>query len=65
MVTVPADEPVDPNGTIDWIGAYLGVAGLILFNFCWKYVSPCTSIGNWDTDDLLAKPQSQDGARHT
>lgn len=22
------------------MGAYLGVAGLILFNFVWKYVSP-------------------------
>lgn len=32
----PQDEPVDPNGKIDWVGAYLGVGGLILFNFVWK-----------------------------
>ena len=39
LVTIPADEPADPNGEIDWIGAYLGVGGLILFNFVWKYVN--------------------------
>jgi hypothetical protein len=32
----PQDEPVDPNGKIDLVGAYLGVGGLILFNFVWK-----------------------------
>ena len=36
MVTVPADEPVDPNGEVDWVGAYLGVGAIILFNFVWK-----------------------------
>lgn len=36
MVIVPGDEPVDPNGEVDWIGAYLGVGALILFNFVWK-----------------------------
>ena len=36
MVTVPEDEPVDPNGDIDWVGSYLGVGALILFNFVWK-----------------------------
>ena len=40
IVIVPADEPVDPNGDVDWIGAYLGVGALILFNFVWKYVCP-------------------------
>jgi MFS family permease len=29
-------EPMDKNGTIDYFGAFLGVAGLILFNFTWK-----------------------------
>jgi hypothetical protein len=34
---VPGEpEPLDKNGTIDFIGAYLGVGGLILFNFVWK-----------------------------
>ena len=36
MVTVPRDEPVDPKGETDWIGAYLGLGALILFNFVWK-----------------------------
>lgn len=36
IVIVEQDRPVDPNGSIDWVGAYLGVAGLILFNFVWK-----------------------------
>ena len=31
-----ADTPLDPNGKIDWVGALLGVGGLILFNFTWK-----------------------------
>jgi hypothetical protein len=38
IVTIPADDAVDPDGKVDWIGAYLGVAGLILFNFVWKCV---------------------------
>lgn len=36
IVIVGPDQPVDPSGSIDWVGAYLGVAGLILFNFVWK-----------------------------
>lgn len=46
IVTVPEDEPVDPNGEIDWAGAYLGVGGLILFNFVWKYIYPCGRLSN-------------------
>ena len=36
IIMVPADEPVDPDGRADWIGAYLGAAARILFNFVWK-----------------------------
>ncbi|PQE29397.1 efflux pump antibiotic resistance protein [Rutstroemia sp. NJR-2017a WRK4] len=36
IVTVDADTPVDPHGSVDWIGAYLGVGALILFNFVWN-----------------------------
>ena len=36
IVTVPKDDPVDPNGKIDWLGACLGVGALVLFNFVWK-----------------------------
>ncbi|KAL5343900.1 MFS general substrate transporter [Aspergillus crustosus] len=34
---VPGEkEPLDKGGKIDYIGAYLGVAGLVLFNFVWN-----------------------------
>ncbi|KAL7924334.1 major facilitator superfamily domain-containing protein [Trichoderma austrokoningii] len=36
IMVVPDDEPLDPGGTIDWVGAYLGMAGLIPFNFIWN-----------------------------
>lgn len=38
IIAVPADDSLDPHGKVDWIGSYLGVAGLLLFNFVWKYV---------------------------
>ncbi|KAH7324920.1 major facilitator superfamily domain-containing protein [Stachybotrys elegans] len=45
IVAVPAEsERMDPNGRIDFIGAYLGVAGLILFNFVWNQAP----IVGWD-----------------
>ncbi|KAF2158714.1 hypothetical protein M409DRAFT_71505 [Zasmidium cellare ATCC 36951] len=36
VVSLPWDRPVDGGGKIDWVGAYLGVGGLILFNFVWN-----------------------------
>ncbi|KAI0057295.1 MFS general substrate transporter [Artomyces pyxidatus] len=35
-LSIPADDPVDRDGSIDFVGAYLGVGGLILFNFVWN-----------------------------
>jgi len=35
-ILVPDSPRSDRNGKIDWIGAYSGVGGLILFNFVWK-----------------------------
>jgi hypothetical protein len=33
----PTDHlPTRGSGSIDWLGAYLGIGGLILFNFVWK-----------------------------
>ena len=33
---VPSEgKPMNPSGKMDYVGAYLGVAGLILFNFVW------------------------------
>ncbi|KAL2839825.1 major facilitator superfamily domain-containing protein [Aspergillus pseudoustus] len=33
---LPSDYPVDKNGEIDWVGALLGTAGLIVFNVAWN-----------------------------
>lgn len=34
---VPSEgEPFDKGAPVDWIGAYLGTTGLVLFNFVWK-----------------------------
>lgn len=39
ILVVPGEtEPLDKHGRVDYIGCYLGVAGLILFNFVWKLV---------------------------
>jgi hypothetical protein len=35
-VLLPGERPVDRGGHIDWIGASLGTAGLIVFNVAWK-----------------------------
>lgn len=40
IFVVPGEtEPLDKQGRVDYIGCYLGVGGLILFNFVWKLVS--------------------------
>jgi MFS family permease len=44
-LVVPQDTAFDPNGKVDYIGAALGVSGLILFNFVW---TQAPSVG-WDT----------------
>jgi hypothetical protein len=36
LTAVPADQPLHQTGTLDLVGAYLGLTGLILFNFVWK-----------------------------
>ena len=33
---LPRETPVHPHGKIDYIGAALGVSGLVLFNFVWN-----------------------------
>ncbi|RWA10103.1 hypothetical protein EKO27_g4998 [Xylaria grammica] len=35
-IAIQNDAPLDPHGSLDIIGAYLGVGGLILFNFVWN-----------------------------
>lgn len=36
---LPREDPVDKEGSIDYIGAALGLGSLALFNFSWKYVN--------------------------
>ncbi|KAL5091326.1 hypothetical protein Trisim1_003293 [Trichoderma cf. simile WF8] len=37
VFVVPGEtEPLDKHGRVDYIGCYLGVGGLILFNFVWN-----------------------------
>ncbi|KAL1836177.1 hypothetical protein VTJ49DRAFT_5474 [Mycothermus thermophilus] len=50
IASVPADEPVDPKGRVDYGGAYLGVGGLILFNFVWNQAP----IVGWDTPYIIS-----------
>ncbi|KAI1764709.1 MFS general substrate transporter [Hypoxylon sp. FL1150] len=33
---VPREVPVDPHGNIDWIGSFLALGGLIVFNVVWN-----------------------------
>jgi hypothetical protein len=34
---VPGEaEPFEKGGSIDYVGSYFGVGGLLLFNFVWK-----------------------------
>jgi hypothetical protein len=45
-IIVPREPtPMDPTGKIDYAGAYLGVAGLLLFNFVWTYVCAPSPVG--------------------
>jgi hypothetical protein len=36
LMILPPETPVDKGGDVDWFGAYLGLSGLVLFNFVWK-----------------------------
>jgi hypothetical protein len=35
-LVLPPESSVDKEGKVDWIGAFLGICGLVLFNFVWK-----------------------------
>lgn len=37
-LVLPEEHPVDRGGKIDYIGAFLGLSSLLLFNFTWKSV---------------------------
>ncbi|KKY15469.1 putative efflux pump antibiotic resistance [Diplodia seriata] len=47
---LPAEEAVDKDGKIDWMGIALGVSGLALFNFAWNQAP---SVG-WHTPYVIA-----------
>ncbi|KAF7954784.1 uncharacterized protein EAE97_000043 [Botrytis byssoidea] len=50
IMAVDADIPIDPKGTVDWVGSYLGVAALILFNFVWNQAP----LVGWDSPYEIA-----------
>ncbi len=49
---LPPEDPTSKSEPMDWIGSFLGISGLIIFNFVWKYVfwtlrhSICANPGN-------------------
>lgn len=36
LIVPGEEEPFDKGGSIDYVGSYFGVGGLVLFNFVWK-----------------------------
>ena len=36
LYLMPAEHPVDRGGKIDYLGAFLGLSSLLLFNVVWK-----------------------------
>jgi MFS family permease len=42
-LVLPPDTAVDKEGNVDWFGASLGLVGLVLFNFVWKYALTLSS----------------------
>ncbi|KAG0649214.1 putative MFS-type transporter [Hyphodiscus hymeniophilus] len=58
-LVVPGEpEPFDKDGKIDYVGAYLGVGGLILFNFAWKYDPLCHIIVCLKADSSAKQSQA-------
>ena len=39
-LVMPKESPVSKGEKMDWIGSVLGISGLVLFNFVWKYAIP-------------------------
>lgn len=37
---MPKEVPVSNGEKMDWTGSVLGISGLVLFNFVWKYACP-------------------------
>ncbi|PVI06245.1 MFS general substrate transporter [Periconia macrospinosa] len=53
-VVVPSEgEPLDKGGRIDYVGSYLGVAGLVLFNFVWNVISQAPAVGWTETYEYV------------
>ncbi|KAJ0414465.1 major facilitator superfamily domain-containing protein [Aspergillus carlsbadensis] len=50
FLVLPREEPVDKGGKIDWVGAGLGLSGLLLFSIAWNQ-APSTG---WDSATPIA-----------
>jgi hypothetical protein len=33
---LPKEEAGDKDGNVDWLGAFLGIGALVVFNVAWK-----------------------------
>lgn len=49
VVALPREDPVDNSGSIDYMGALLGLSALVLFNFAWNQAP---SVG-WKTSYVI------------
>ncbi|KAJ7186549.1 major facilitator superfamily domain-containing protein [Mycena filopes] len=50
LVSIPASIGVGLGGDVDWLGAFLGVAGLILFNFAFNQAP----LAGWSSPTVIA-----------
>ncbi|KAH7009655.1 major facilitator superfamily-domain-containing protein [Ilyonectria destructans] len=50
FLVLPHEVPVDKEGKIDYVGIFLGLSGLLLFNFAWNQAP---SVG-WGTPYIIA-----------
>ena len=37
-IVMPHETPMSKGESMDWTGSVLGISGIIIFNFVWKYV---------------------------
>lgn len=63
-IVIPSETAVSKEENMDWIGSVLSIAGLITFNFVWKYVlcaiHPSSTFHNMaaDTSDYSQAPKA-------
>ena len=68
-IVMPHETPVSEGESMDWTGSVLGISGIIIFNFVWKYVpsSPLPTLLDIaaNTSPLIVKLLKLAGAHRT